>query len=80
MVIKTVQMQIPILVSRSGFTHSGVTMAYQTGLTLIGRARGKRFTALTGCERIIDDHEGADWDRKEDQGEPLSPQRAASRP
>lgn len=55
MVIKTVQMEIPILISRSGFTHAGVELAEQTGLTLIGRARGKRFTALTGVERIIDD-------------------------
>ena len=52
MVIKTAQMQIPILISRSGFTHSGVEMAEKTGLTLIGRARGKRFTMLTGAERI----------------------------
>ena len=52
MVIKTAQMQIPILISRSGFTHSGVEMAQKTGLTLIGRARGKRFTMLTGAERI----------------------------
>jgi FdhD protein len=83
MVIKTVQMQIPILVSRSGFTHSGVAMAEQTGLTLIGRARGKRFTALTGCERIIDDHDNGDQnpgdDQANDQGEKTSPQRAATR-
>jgi FdhD protein len=38
MVIKTVQMQIPVLVSRSGFTASGVDLARQAGLTLIGRA------------------------------------------
>src|SRR3954451_17344067 len=43
MVIKTVRMGIPILVSRSGFTAWGVELARQTGLTLIGRARGKRF-------------------------------------
>ena len=41
MVIKTVQMGIPILISRSGFTESGVTLAKQAGLTLIGRAKGK---------------------------------------
>lgn len=55
MVIKTIQMRIPILVSRSGFTHAGVELAQQYGLTLIGRARGKRFTALSGLDRIIDD-------------------------
>lgn len=52
MVIKTVQMGIPILVSRSGFTAWGVELARQAGLTLIGRARGKRFIALSGAERI----------------------------
>ena len=52
MVIKTVQMEIPILVSRSGFTAWGVELAKQVGLTLIGRARGKRFIALAGQERI----------------------------
>ncbi|MBG6200657.1 FdhD protein [Labrenzia sp. EL_13] len=52
MVIKTVMMGIPILVSRSGFTAWGVELARQSGLTLIGRARGKRFVALAGVERI----------------------------
>jgi FdhD protein len=55
MVIKTVQMGIPILVSRSGFTAWGVDLARQAGLTLIGRAKGKRFVALAGSERIIFD-------------------------
>src|SRR5438309_10803510 len=55
MVIKTVRMGIPILVSRSGFTAWGVDLARQVGLTLIGRARGKRFIALSGQERIVYD-------------------------
>jgi FdhD protein len=55
MVIKTVQMQIPILVSRSGFTAWGVELARQAGLTLIGRAKGKRFVALAGEGRIVFD-------------------------
>jgi FdhD protein len=55
MVIKTVRMGIPILVSRSGFTAWGVDLARQTGLTLIGRARGKRFIALSGEARIVYD-------------------------
>ena len=55
MVIKTVRMGIPILVSRSGFTAWGVDLARQVGLTLVGRARGKRFIALSGEERIIYD-------------------------
>ena len=52
MVIKTVQMGIPILISRSGFTAWGVELAQQAGLTLIGRAKGKRFIALAGEQRI----------------------------
>ena len=55
MVIKTVQMGVPILVSRSGFTAWGVELARQVGLTLIGRARGRRFIALAGQHRIISD-------------------------
>jgi len=55
MVIKTVKMGIPILMSRSGFTAWGVDLARRAGLTLIGRARGKRFVALSGIERIIYD-------------------------
>jgi FdhD protein len=74
MVIKTVQMGIPILVSRSGFTAWGVDLARQAGLTLIGRARGRRFVALAGEERIDFDlapGEGAD--------EPSSHRRKGSR-
>lgn len=52
MVIKTVMMGIPILVSRSGFTAWGVELAKKANLTLIGRARGKRFIALSGQERL----------------------------
>ncbi|MEQ9642731.1 MAG: formate dehydrogenase accessory sulfurtransferase FdhD [Alphaproteobacteria bacterium] len=52
MVIKTVQMGLPILVSRSGFTAWGVELARQANLTLIGRARGKRFVCLAGEQRI----------------------------
>jgi FdhD protein len=55
MVIKTVQMQIPILISRSGFTAWGVDLARQANLTLIGRAKGKRFVALAGEARIVFD-------------------------
>ena len=57
MVIKTVRMGIPILVSRSGFTAWGVDLARQVGLTLVGRARGKRFIALSGAQRIVYDQD-----------------------
>src|SRR3954454_8578630 len=67
MVIKTVQMGIPILVSRSGFTAWGVELARKANLTLIGRARGKRFLALFGAERIVfdaDPHYQPEEDRR----------------
>jgi len=59
MTIKTVRMGIPILVSRSGFTAWGVSLARQAGLTLVGRARGKRFIAVSGEERIVFDQDPA---------------------
>jgi FdhD protein len=59
MVIKTVKMGIPVLVSRSGFTAWGVELARSANLTLIGRARGHRFIALSGQERIIFDADPA---------------------
>ena len=55
MVIKTVQMGIPILISRSGFTESGVKLAKEAGLTLIGRAKGKKMIIANGIERVIFD-------------------------
>ncbi len=59
MVIKCVSMGIPILISRSGFTAWGVELARQAGLTMIGRARGKRFIAASGSERILYDADSA---------------------
>ena len=53
MVIKTVQMGIPALVSRSGFTAQGVELAEQANLTLVGRVRGRRFLALAGTQRLV---------------------------
>jgi len=57
MVIKTARMGIPVLVSRSGFTAWGVDLARRVGMTLIGRAKGKRFVALAGEERIVFDQD-----------------------
>jgi hypothetical protein len=53
MVIKTVRMDIPILISRSGFTVWGVELARKANATLIGRARGKCFVAPAGESRIV---------------------------
>lgn len=72
MVIKTVMMGIPVLISRSGFTAWGVELARQANLTLIGRARGKRFTVLAGEHRIefdevstSDESDRLDGDKKD---------------
>ena len=74
MVIKCVAMRIPILVSRSGFTAWGVELARRAGLTLVGRARGKRFLCLSGADRLAFD---ADPDAVPDEGRSL--QRKAGR-
>ena len=55
MIIKTVKMRIPILISRNGFTSWGVELAKKSKLTLIGRTKGKRFVALSGIHRIVYD-------------------------
>jgi len=59
MVIKTVQMEIPVLASRSGFTAWGVELARRANLTLVGRAKGKRFVALSGLDRLVYDADPA---------------------
>ena len=74
MVIKCVQMGVPILISRSGFTAWGVDLARQADLTLIGRARGKRFVCLAGEHRVIYD---ADPEQVADEAKHL--QRKATR-
>ncbi len=60
MILKCVAMRVPVLVSRSGFTAWGVELARRFNLTLIGRARGQRFVALAGLERIVYDAAIAD--------------------
>ncbi len=52
MVIKSVNMKVPVVISRSGFTAWGVELARQANLTLIGRAKGKKFVILSGEERV----------------------------
>ena len=65
MVIKTAQMGIPVLVSRSGFTAWGVEIAREAGIMLIGRLRGRRFLCLSGEDRLIRD---ADPGQASDEG------------
>ncbi len=53
MVIKTAQMQIPFLVSRSGLTKMGHEIAEKMGITMIGRAAGgKHYLLFTGRHRF----------------------------
>jgi FdhD protein len=52
MVIKTAQMGIPFLVSRSGLTRMGWEIARRLGMTMIGRAQGKHYLLFTGEERF----------------------------
>ncbi|MEZ5613869.1 MAG: formate dehydrogenase accessory sulfurtransferase FdhD [Rhodocyclaceae bacterium] len=53
MVIKTAQMGIPFLVSRSGLTQMGYDLARRVGMTMIGRAQGRHYLLFTGAERFI---------------------------
>lgn len=52
MVIKTAQMGIPVLVSRSGLTRMGWEIATRVGLTMVGRAQGKHYLLFSGEERF----------------------------
>ena len=52
MVIKSAQMGVPIVVSRSGITQMGHQVAQRVGLCTIGRATNKRFLCYTGSERL----------------------------
>jgi FdhD protein len=53
MVIKAAQMQIPVLVSRSGLTKMGHEVASQVGITMIGRAVNKHYLLFTGAHRLV---------------------------
>jgi len=52
MVIKSAQMGVPIVVSRSGITQMGHAVAERVGLCTIGRATNKHFLCYTGTERL----------------------------
>lgn len=55
MVIKVAQMNISYLISRSGITEMGLNVAKETGVTLIGRAKGRHFLVYNGHQNIIYD-------------------------
>jgi len=54
-VLKTAQMRIPVLLSRSGITYLALEIAQDLGLTVIGRAKGMRHLIYNGVEKIIFD-------------------------
>ncbi|WP_298441122.1 formate dehydrogenase accessory sulfurtransferase FdhD [uncultured Ferrimonas sp.] len=52
MVIKVAKMGIPVLLSRSGITEMGLTLAKQLGITTIARAKGRHFLVYHGADTI----------------------------
>ena len=52
MVIKSAQMGVAVVVSRSGITQMGHQIAQRLGLCAIGRATNKRFLCYTAPERL----------------------------
>ena len=53
MVIKSAQMGVPIVVSRSGITQMGHQLAQRLGLCAIGRATNRHFLCYSGTSRLI---------------------------
>ena len=52
MVIKSAQMGIAVVVSRSGITQMGYDLAQRLGLCTIGRATNKHFLCYSGADRL----------------------------
>ena len=53
MVIKSAQMGVAIVVSRSGTTQMGYEIAERLGLCTIGRATNRHFICYTGVDRLL---------------------------
>ena len=53
MVIKSAQMGVPVVVSRSGITQMGLAVAERVGLCAIGRATHKRFLCFSAPQRLL---------------------------
>jgi FdhD protein len=53
MVIKSAQMGVSIVVSRSGTTQMGYEIAERVGLCTVGRATGKHFLCYTAPQRLL---------------------------
>jgi len=58
MVIKVTQMEIPVLLSRSGATQMGLELAQQAGVIMISRAKGRHFLVLNGVDQLLLDSKG----------------------
>jgi FdhD protein len=52
MVMKSAQMGVPIVVSRSGITQMGHDIAQRLGLCAIGRAANRRFLCYSAPQRL----------------------------
>jgi FdhD protein len=55
MVIKSAQMGVPVVISRSGITEMGLHVAQRVGLCAVGRATHKRFFCFSHPQRIVFD-------------------------
>ena len=55
MVIKSAQMGVPIVISRSGITQMGHAVAQRLNLCAIGRATNKRFLCFSAPQRLVRD-------------------------
>ncbi|MBA4265926.1 MAG: sulfurtransferase FdhD [Comamonadaceae bacterium] len=53
MVIKSAQMGVAVVVSRSGITQMGLEVAQRVGLCAIGRATNKRFLCYANQQRLV---------------------------
>ncbi len=53
MVMKAARIGVPLVASRNGITAMGLGLAQRLGMTLLGRANGRRFLCYTGAERIV---------------------------
>jgi FdhD protein len=53
MVIKCAQMRIPFLVSRSGLTQMGHSIANKVGITMLGRTSGRHYLVFSGKQRLL---------------------------
>lgn len=53
MVIKSAQMGVPVVISRSGITQMGHQVAQSLGLCTIGRATNRHFLCYSGADRLL---------------------------